>query len=221
MKKNEIEAGAVLGYQRRAGWHPVPAMVLDAGQLWTEEYSRYNNTYTYTPSPAASRPQWGKRFISGFRDSTGYLAVISYHVEYDETGQREAIAEMRTLTGRLEGSELTNASVAELDRQMPDGLTLTVVNNRHLVGAWDDAVTARKAEDERKRRENEARRRLGEWRRDAFAALDEAACAHAQAGTAAIVLRHEGEGRVSMTYETLARIVGTELPPRPTDNEEG
>lgn len=213
MQRKDIKAGELLAYRRSNDdtWtKATPCIVLDTESLWTETWKRMRGTYEYTRA-SGWKCSSDNMFFGECRE-TGFLVAMGQCHSFSESDQAANISALRAFVAPLPGKlepDVLNA-IAHGDIKKPEGIRIDVVNNRALRGTWQDVKAAQDANKAARQRADEQRRALGHWRQDAFAVLTDAACR--SAGTTAVVIRNEPHGRVSMELETLARVLGVELP---------
>lgn len=173
MKKADITLGTVLAHRVGDWWHqPSPVAVLDKATLW--EYQRPPRGTVKWERSDYNRAGSYRGFLTDGTRYWGYLAVMGdkIHTEADSDNAAERV---RSYVG--DGiPDLTPEALADAYNTMPDGLKLTVVDSRHLVGDWDKTIyndrrkaeadaAKRKAEmDERQRRSHLSDRCKDQWR---------------------------------------------------------
>jgi hypothetical protein len=150
MKKNDVKAGIVYGYEKGTSEYrnATPMIVLDAKGLWTWHRHTRSATQEYKVSNekryTAAYGGW-----SSYSGPHGYLVLVG--VNHGAGPERDAhLAELETLYEEFSQTagnpEAVNALAAKV-KDMPF-VHMEIVNNRWISG---DYVEAKNAEDERRK----------------------------------------------------------------------
>lgn len=208
MKKSELKAGVVYGYQRGSYGYVTPAVLLDAKTLWTTKrsggFGASDGHLKYVKS-TDNRYSAGDSWLR-YSNEVGYLALM---VDWlgDEDDKRKRLDAAKTVAAGLNSTPDDDA-VNNLKGSLPDGVRLDLVNNRWLIAEYEDAVRAEA--DKREAREaqwiaerDEARRQMALTK-----AINEALQLR---GIGDNAVRVGGEGnRAHLKLSTLAELLGVE-----------
>ena len=210
MKKQDLKAGVVYGYATGTSDYRTasPVIVLDAKTLWT----------WYRPS-GREKVQWrvshNKRYTTGtggwssYYGDHGYLVLEGSRYRDEERNAqsvatlKELYAEFAQTAGNPEAVEVLAAKIRELD-----GITMDVVNNRWIIGDYEEA-------------KNEEAERAAARQATSLAERDRAAAEHALLAEVADAMsaklerdvsvytdRAWGNTRASINMEDLAQYFG-------------
>jgi hypothetical protein len=205
IKKDIPTDRSVIGYQRGEWGIMRPVVVLDATTLWVE--SRYGSNSTTFARSGDNR--YSDTVNYGYGHTTGYLVTMVTGSDYDETGRAEQLDLLDELLKAVPApADLTGEYVGALSRRMPKGLTLGIVNNRHLHGpSWEAIEAQQRANREAQRKADAAAQRKREANADLLAAImDEIK----ERGFAQYTARPETGGQVSLPLELMAALLGIE-----------
>lgn len=204
MIKKEIPTDrSLIGYQRGEYGRMRPAVVLDTTTLWAKSQYGSSNSATFDRS---TDNRYSDTMSYGYGAKTGYLAVIVTGSDYDETGRAEQFALLDELLKSVPApADLTGEYVGALSRRMPIGLTLEIVNNRHLHGpSWAAIEAERRVRREAQRKADEAAQRKREANADLLAVIMDDI---EHRGFAQHTVRPESDGRASLPLHLLASLL--------------
>jgi hypothetical protein len=145
MQKSKLETGVVYGYAKGTSEYRTtsPVIVLDTAHLWTRDrYSKKWNASGQT------------KYSSDWSRTVGYLVLqVSGFGGAEE--QATALATAKALAESFAGPDVTAEAVNSWDSivRAAEGVSLVVVNNRWVVGPYEDA----KAEDAKREADRNAK----------------------------------------------------------------
>lgn len=149
MQKSDLKTGVVYAFQR-GKYDTMAPVVLLSTDLFATTGSRFRDPEPGSPryvATKATKPE------NGYNRTVGYLAVSTSRVNY-HAAPAKPISQKALLALTVE--EALAATVHGGDG--PQGYTVTLVNNRHLIGLYD-VLAEKKAEAERANEEYLAKRR--------------------------------------------------------------
>jgi hypothetical protein len=178
MQRKDIRTGVL--YAKGQGHRLAPAFVLDTATLWkrttggrTMDDQRRRITWEPVTDTRAGR-RGGRYGYSAER--WGLLAAIGAE-HYNRDRHEEAAETVRTwLANVADPHTLTPDTVAALATGAPEGIEITIIESRDLIGEWDSTLAgiaraerierewAAEAERERKRLEAVGARVAAVWR---------------------------------------------------------
>lgn len=147
MKRTEIKAREVVGYQHGSYGYLTPAAVIDTESLWTR-----TNGHSRTTWGKAAGWKCGRDRL--YRQETGWLVVrvVAYGGADLDKGLKLLREWLTTVPEVIDADFVVQAA-----NSMPEGLVLDIEANRDLHGPWEAAKSAADAAAESKREQ---------WRRE-------------------------------------------------------
>lgn len=215
MKKNDIKAGVLYGFAEGTSEYTTarPVIVLDAKGLWTWHRVSRSDTTTYKVSQS-TRYQAPSGGWSSYWGPHGYL-VLSGTNWQDADKQAAHLDQMRTLAEEFSKTAGNPDAVHELAAKLRkmEHISLRIVNNRWITGAYEEAKNVESIREERRQAERKAERDRAAAQAEFIAELSEIMSTKLERKVSVLTdYNYGGNTRASISFEALADYFGIKSP---------
>lgn len=209
MKKTDVKAGVIYGYAQGTSEYrnATPMIVLDVKGLWTWHRTSHNHEVTYL---ASTHKRYTKSWDSwnSYNGPDGFLALAGINLDGEEGVKH--LAQMKELYQEFADTDGTPDDVNAFAKKIRSltNFSLKIVNNRWLVGDYQEAKNEEDARRDARSAKYKAERDRAAAERDLMDELGEILSAKLERQVPVTSDRGWGDTRASVKLSDLAEYFG-------------